>query len=208
MFKKSPFSLLAVGLLLIIFGFSSTIPDNTNGFKLLSRYTLENVKALITPSPKLIVKASPVSEVLGATDENAITVKKVIDGDTIQLENGEKLRYIGIDTPETVDPRRGVQCYGHEASDFNKSLVLGKKVRLVKDVSERDSFGRLLRYVYLISEKPEEKEVFVNELLVRQGYAYAVTFPPDIAFQSLFQEAQKDAKLNNRGLWSACPAKK
>ena len=86
-------------------------------------------------------------------------VTKVIDGDTIQIEGGQKVRYIGIDTPETVDPTRPDGCFGKEASEKNKNLVLGKKVRLEKDVSLTDRYGRLLRYVYV-------DELFVNDALV------------------------------------------
>ncbi|OGY23843.1 MAG: hypothetical protein A2172_05325 [Candidatus Woykebacteria bacterium RBG_13_40_15] len=122
---------------------------------------------------------------------------KVIDGDTIEIEGGQKVRYIGIDTPETVDPNETVQCFGKEASAKNKELVDGKEVRLVKDVSETDKYGRLLRYVYV-------GNTFVNDYLVRQGYAHASSYPPDVKYQSKFSEAEKEARDNNRGLWSAC----
>jgi micrococcal nuclease len=124
-------------------------------------------------------------------------VTRVIDGDTIEIEGGKKVRYLGIDTPETVDPRKPVQCFGIEASNENKKLVLGKRVKLEKDISETDKYGRLLRYVYV-------DDIFVNDYLVRNGYAYAVTFPPDVKYQQQFLEAQKEARENKRGLWSAC----
>lgn len=127
-----------------------------------------------------------------------VKVKKIIDGDTIQIEGGEKVRYIGIDTPETVDPRKSVGCFGKEASNKNKELVEGKIVKLVKDVSENDKYKRLLRYVWV-------GDIFVNDYLVRQGYATAVTFPPDIRYQKQFRNAQQEAKTKNLGLWSLCP---
>ena len=96
--------------------------------------------------------------------ENTSIVSRIVDGDTIELGTGERVRYIGIDTPETVDPRKEVQCFGKEASAKNKELVEGKEVRLVKDVSDKDKYGRLLRYVYV-------GDVFVNEKLVSEGYA-------------------------------------
>src|SRR3990167_3408922 len=80
---------------------------------------------------------------------NTVLVTRVIDGDTIEIEGGQKVRYIGIDTPETVDPRKPVQCFGVEASNKNKELVSGKRDRLEKDVSETDKYGRLLRYIYI-----------------------------------------------------------
>jgi len=125
-------------------------------------------------------------------------VTRVIDGDTIEIEDGKKVRYIGIDTPETVDPRKPVQCFGVEASNRNKQLVEGKKVRLEKDVSEIDKYGRLLRYVYVDG-------VFVNLVLVQEGFAYSYTYPPDIKYQNQFTEAQRLAREQKKGLWGSCP---
>ena len=124
-------------------------------------------------------------------------VIKVIDGDTIKLENGEVVRYIGIDTPETVHPSEPVQCFGKEASGKNKELVEGKLVKLEKDITDRDKYGRLLRYVWV-------DDLFVNDELVRQGYAYAYTYPPDVKYTEQFVQAQKEARENNRGLWAGC----
>ena len=121
-------------------------------------------------------------------------VARVVDGDTIKLESGESLRYIGIDSPETVDHRKPVQCYGKEASAKNKELVEGKTVKLEKDVSNTDKYGRLLRYIWL-------NDVLVNELLVREGYAQSYSYPPDIKYQNRFVEAQRLARQENKGLW-------
>lgn len=136
------------------------------------------------------------TSVLG-TGEELATVIKVVDGDTIRLGDGRTVRYIGIDTPETVDLRKPVQCFGNEAALKNKELVEGKQVRLEKDVSETDRHGRLLRYIYV-------DNLFINDHLVRQGYAYASSYPPDVKYQVQFVNAQKEARENNRGLWSAC----
>lgn len=130
-----------------------------------------------------------------------VRVARVIDGDTIELETGQKVRYIGIDTPETKHPTKGVQCYGKEAAAKNRELVEGKQVRLEKDISETDRYGRLLRFVYLPATS---KEIFINEYLVREGYAHAVTFPPDVSKADLFQDAQQIARGGNKGLWSTC----
>jgi len=124
-------------------------------------------------------------------------VVKVIDGDTIKLENGEIVRYIGIDTPETVHPSKPVQCFGKEASDKNKELIEGKLVRLEKDITDRDKYGRLLRYIWV-------DDLFVNDYLVREGYAYVYTYPPDVKYSEQFVQAQKEARENNRGLWATC----
>lgn len=143
----------------------------------------------------------PISRAPSSTQNTTIAkVTRVIDGDTIEIEGGKKLRYIGIDTPETVDPRKPVQCFGKEASNKNKELVLGKTVRLEKDVSETDKYGRLLRYVWV-------GETFVNDYLVRQGYAHSSTFPPDIKYQEQFRLAETEAREQNLGLWSSCKLK-
>jgi len=127
-----------------------------------------------------------------------ILVKRVIDGDTIELSDGRRVRYIGMNTPETVDPRKRVECFGHEASVENKQLVEGKIVRLEKDVSETDKYGRILRYVYV-------GNMMVNDYLVRQGFARVETIPPDVKYEEQFITAEKEARENNRGLWSGCP---
>ncbi len=131
------------------------------------------------------------------------TVKRVVDGDTIELENGEKVRYIGIDTPETLDPRKPIQCFGTEAAAQNKDLVEGKRIRLEKDVTDRDKYRRLLRYVYVTDES---KEIFVNLELVKQGFAHSYTYPPDVKYQDLFVAAEKEARGEGRGFWNSCSA--
>jgi micrococcal nuclease len=93
-----------------------------------------------------------------------------------------------------------VQCFGVEASNKNKELVEGKTVRLEKDISERDKYGRLLRYVFI-------GDIFINLELVKQGFAYADTVPPDIKYQDLFLKAQQSARSAKIGLWRACPLK-
>lgn len=125
-------------------------------------------------------------------------VARVIDGDTIEIEGGERVRYIGIDTPETVDPRKPVQCFGREASNKNKELAEGKTVRLEKDITDRDKYNRLLRYVYA-------GDAFINLELVKQGFAYSYSYPPDIKYQDQIVAAQQEAEKNKNGLWNACP---
>ena len=149
----------------------------------------------LTTTATAAVTASPMPSGL----EQALVVR-VVDGDTIDvLIGGEelRLRYIGIDTPETVDPRRPVGCFGKEASARNRELVEGKTVGLEKDVSETDRFGRLLRYVWLGGR-------MVNARLVEEGYATASTFPPDVRHAELFAALQTEARTQGRGLWGAC----
>lgn len=155
--------------------------------------------APVTPSPTPTPTTSP------AIIQGPIVVSRVIDGDTVELESGETVRYIGIDTPETRDPRQPVQCFGREAAARNQELVEGEQVWLEKDITDRDRFGRLLRYVH-IGDPASADSLFVNLQLVRDGFARASTYPPDVKHQELFLAAQTEARGAGRGLWSACQA--
>lgn len=119
-----------------------------------------------------------------APDGTHAAVLRVIDGDTIEVDiagTPTSVRYIGIDTPETVHPTRGEEPFGREASDANKEMVDGRTVLLVKDVSETDRYGRLLRYVFV---EEGSDLLFVNLELVRRGFACASSYPPDVAHQA------------------------
>ena len=120
-----------------------------------------------------------------------VKVVRIIDGDTIEIEGGQRIRYIGIDTPESGG------CFATQSTNKNKELVEGKTISLEKDVSETDRYGRLLRYVYV-------GEVMINEALVKEGYAQVYTYPPDVKYNERFLKAQKEARDNNKGLWSSC----
>jgi micrococcal nuclease len=138
----------------------------------------------------------------GATRGNVGRVVKVVDGDTIHVQLGatrEKVRYIGVDTPETKHPTKGVQCFGQRASQFNARLVAEEPVRLVRDVEERDRYGRLLAYVYRVRDG-----LFVNAELARLGYAQPLSIPPDVRHAARFSALARDAREHRRGLWSAC----
>ncbi|MDP2655976.1 MAG: thermonuclease family protein [bacterium] len=129
------------------------------------------------------------------------TVSNVTDGDTIKVGiDGtlQTVRMIGMDTPETVDPRVTVQCFGVEASNKAKELLLGKKIRIEKDTSqnERDIYGRLLGYVY------REDGLFFNKYMIEQGYAHEYTYIIPYTYQAEFKDAEKVAKENEKGLWS------
>lgn len=131
-------------------------------------------------------------------------VVKVVDGDTIHVQVGaarEKVRYIGVDTPETKDPRKPVQCFGERASQFNERLVAGELVRLVRDVEERDRYGRLLAYVFR-----DRDALFVNAELARLGYAQPLTIAPNVRYAARFAALAREAREAGRGLWSACGA--
>lgn len=141
------------------------------------------------------IEINPVIAEVAESVPQKYFVSKIIDGDTIELEDGVRVRYIGINAPEMT-----TKCYAQEATDFNRQLVEGKSVTLEKDISETDKYDRLLRYVYLDG-------VMVNEKLVAEGFAQVATYPPDVKYASRFLAAQKQAKLDKLGLWSKCPVK-
>jgi micrococcal nuclease len=128
-------------------------------------------------------------------------VVRVVDGDTIEVMlNGQRktIRYVLVNTPETVDPRKPVECYGKEASNANKAMVDGKTVYLEKDVSETDTFGRLLRYVFT-------PDGFVEAELIKGGYAQVATYPPDVKYEQYLRGLEQEARTASRGLWGpAC----
>jgi len=132
----------------------------------------------------------------------AVRVVRVVDGDTIRvaLPSGEEaVRYIGVDTPESVKPDSPVECFGRRAAAFNRRLVEGERVRLVADVEARDRFGRMLAYVYRARDG-----LFVNAELVRRGYATAITVPPNVAHAAELRRHAAGARETGLGLWSRC----
>lgn len=137
-----------------------------------------------------------------------VLVKRAVDGDTLELENGEKVRLIGIDTPEIHESyklRRDSKRTGQEASaikklgmrsyEFTKNLTEGKRVSLEFDVEKKDRFNRILAYVYL------KESVFVNAEIVKHGYASLLTIPPNVKYADLFLKLYREARENKRGLW-------
>ena len=125
-------------------------------------------------------------------------VSRVIDGDTVELSNGERLRYIGIDTPEVVSAKKSAQCFAAEGTQRNKELVEDKDIIFYSDISPRDIYGRLLGFVYL----PDG--TFVNNVLVNEGYAFAYPYKPDISQAQEFKNAETTARKKSIGLWAAC----
>jgi micrococcal nuclease len=126
------------------------------------------------------------------------TVVRVVDGDTVHVRVGErieKVRYIGVNTPEVHHPTKGEEPGGREAAAENRTLVDGRRVRLELDAQARDRYGRLLAYVWV-------GETMVNAELVRRGYAQVMTVPPNVRHQTLFLSLQRDARAAHRGLWA------
>jgi micrococcal nuclease len=127
-------------------------------------------------------------------------VVRAVDGDTVEARIGgelEDVRYIGVDTPETVKPGTPVQCFGHRASDFDRRLVEGRRVQLIFGVERRDVYGRLLAYAYIGHR-------FVNAELVRRGLARTLSIPPNTRHRELFRRLEAEAARAGRGLWGAC----
>ena len=135
---------------------------------------------------------------VGCASAIDILVTRVIDGDTIEVSIGGtiyKVRYIGLDAPELDDKRPEYCALAQEATRYNRQLVEGKTVRLEKDISETDKYGRLLRYVYV-------DDIFVNAELVRQGLAWSIPYPPDTKYQDCLEEMEAEAKQAGRGIWA------
>lgn len=158
----------------------------------------DNLSPTITSIPKQNeTTVTPTQE----PKKDLFKVVKVIDGDTIQINiNGkiEAVRLIGVDSPETVDPRKSVQCFGLEASNKAKEILTGKNVFLESDITqgERDKYSRLLRYVFL-----DDGRNF-NLLMISEGFAHEYTYAIPYKYQVEFKEAQRQASINKKGLWA------
>lgn len=169
--------------------------------------------ALTQPPAPTATKSTPLvssaADRLGCLPPGSVIeigqVTRVIDGDTIEVFlDGQvyTVRYIGIDTPEIKHPEVGIEPFGPEAAAYNERLVLGKQIALVKDVSEVDQYGRLLRYVFVRSLDGQ----FVNAELLQQGLAQANQYPPDVACSQTLQAAEEQARAAQLGLWAPAPA--
>ncbi|MFQ5862681.1 MAG: thermonuclease family protein [Candidatus Brocadiales bacterium] len=126
---------------------------------------------------------------LGATPFESALCKRVIDGDTIELSTGERVRYIGMDT---LEPKGKL---GNVIAEFNRFLVEGKEIRLEFDAEKYDKYNRLLAYVYV-------DDIFVNAMLVKRGLAKVMTVPPNVRYKKDFQQLEEEAKAANRGIWA------
>lgn len=138
------------------------------------------------------------------------TIVRVVDGDTVEVSvegNTYKLRMIGVNTPETKHPKKGVEFFGKEASAFTTEQLTGKTVYLQKDVSETDKYGRLLRYIWIQRPGTDEptadeiKSLMFNSILVANGYANSSSYAPDIKYQDIFKELERPAREQGWGLW-------
>lgn len=197
--KKVRYALLTPLVLLTLFFGSAYISAIVSPSK--TENNSQNPKTEQTTATQQPEKQN--TEVQGASESNpeptkeerkTYKVTRVIDGDTLEIEGGQRVRFIGVDTPELSGTQ---ECFAREAYDKTKELIEGKEVYLEKDVSETDRYGRLLRYIYLGDE-------FINETLVKEGYANASTYPPDVKYQDKFRLAEQEARNKNKGLWASC----
>ena len=203
-FTRKQSGLLVGGTTLILFvliGVTAKPTVKSANEKKVEKSQTQSSESKITISPTPINEIKITATVAPSNKTNEVLVTKVIDGDTIQViinNKQETLRLIGIDTPETVDPRKPVQCFGKEASAKAKSLLSGKYVRLEPDPTqgERDKYQRLLRYVFL------EDGTNFNKLMISEGYAYEYTYNTPYKYQSEFKQAQKEAEASKLGLWA------
>jgi micrococcal nuclease len=147
------------------------------------------------------VVTRPSADPSPTAQRHVATVTRVVDGDTAHVSHRGRdvtIRFIGVDTPETVAPGQSIECYGPESSAFTTRQLTGTRIRLEFDVDRIDPYGRTLAYLWM-----RDGSMF-NETLVRDGYAKVATYPPDTKYVQRFQAAQHDAQDANRGLWGAC----
>lgn len=173
--------ILLIAILFIFVGLFLSIKSNRPQL-LINNYQL-------TISPTLFPTSTPIRE--------KAKVTFILDGDTIELADKRRVRYIGIDSPEILDKEKKPQCFATESAKINKELVLGQEIAMEKDISEKDKYGRLLRYVYV-------EDILINDFLVNQGYAKVDTVPPDVKYSSDFQISENEAKEGKRGMWGKC----
>jgi micrococcal nuclease len=164
---------------------------------LASSCTSPNSAGPTMPGSTTIASAGPT--VGGGSRDNAL-VTRVVDGDTVEALFGGRpltVRLIGIDTPESVAPDQPVQCFAHQASAYTTERLEGARVRLQFDLERIDPFGRTLAYLWLGDE-------LFNETLVREGYAFVTTYPPNVRYVDRFRAAQREARSAGRGVWGRC----
>jgi micrococcal nuclease len=168
--------------------FIAAFPPDPETYFLNKRVRVSGKINIYKGAPEIILTEPVQIWVVSKAGEYEVLVSRVIDGDTIEVLGGERVRYIGIDAPETGE------YFAAEATEKNRELVEGKRVRLESDVEDRDEYGRLLRYVWL-------DDIMVNAELVRLGYAYSYSLVPNVKYRQLFLQSEREARKLCRGLW-------
>lgn len=159
-------------------------------FAILAVFAFTQVFTKNTPTPPAPIE---ITNEAATTNSEVSTVLAVIDGDTIELTSGKRVRLVGIDAPEMQG------CFANEAKEEVVRLVSQKTIRLEKDISDVDKYGRLLRYIYV-------DNLFLDDHLVRQGFARVMGIPPDTKFYGQLKVAEQEAREQKRGLWGTCPS--
>ena len=175
--------------------FMAAFPPNPETYFLNKNVRVRGKINIYQGSPEIVLSEPSQIWIVDETGDYAVLAIRVIDGDTIEIQGGDRVRYLGIDAPETVHPSKPVEYFGREATEKNRELVEGKRVRLEKDAQDRDEYGRLLRYVWL-------DDIMVNAELVRLGYAYSYSLPPNAKYQKLFLQLEREAREQGLGLWA------
>lgn len=195
---RNTISKYLISLVTFMFLFTGAGCSNSNNAN-----SAEQQKTTTTTQEQKQTTVNKAEEVQSPIKLEKVTVSRVVDGDTVELSNGSKVRFIGINTPESTTK---TEPYGKEASNYTKSQLTGKTVYLEEDVSETDKYGRLLGYVWL--EQPKEindneiKTNMYNAILALNGYAEQSTYPPDVKYADYFRKFAAEARENNRGLWA------
>jgi micrococcal nuclease len=185
----------------------------------MNKILINTIVGLVLVIALLVLNEGSILQTLGLTDSykpksntqlaknNSIEksqVRRVVDGDTVELSNGQKIRLLNIDTPETVKANTPIMCYGREASDFTKKLLTDKNVQLVSDREANDQYGRGLRFIFLDGVDTDNIENSINADLVKNGFARAVSYKPNITYIKDFQNWESQAKSKNLGIWANC----
>jgi endonuclease YncB( thermonuclease family) len=174
--------------------FLQAFPPSPEDYFLQKRVRVTGKINIYQGAPEIILSEPSQILVVDEVSQSQALVVRVIDGDTVEIEGGERVRYLGIDAPETGPPS-GVEYYGEEATEKNRELVEGEVVGLEWDVQPRDEYGRWLCYVWL-------DDIMVNAELVRLGYAYGYNLPPNIRYRELFLRLEREAREQKLGLWA------
>ncbi len=172
------------------FAFSSSVQKKTDTYKAANSIRCFTNRKLST----IVIPVLILFFLLSTSHAEIYKVKRVIDGDTLLLFNGERVRLIGVDTPETKHPQKPVEYFGKEAYLFTKQMVDGKEARFEFDRQKRDRYGRLLAYVYLLDG------TFLNAEIIKQGYGFAYTRFP-FKHMEEFRRYEREARESRRGLW-------
>jgi micrococcal nuclease len=146
-----------------------------------------------------------IPEAIDYSQLEKVKINRVVDGDTAILEDSRRIRYLNIDTPESVKPNTPVQCFGKEAYELNQELVEGREVWIKFDEEKEDRYGRLLVFVFLPGKNVNDIGQSVNAYLVQLGFARSYIIKPNDTYAEEFAAMELKAKRENRGLWEKCP---